>query len=78
MTSKTPVVYLQVDFSRLNHITRLHSALTVDWLQKELQSHYYPQDKRLNTNLKRPILRKCENISPPGTNSNTMYKFELS
>lgn len=28
--------------------------------------------------LNRPILLKCENISPPVTNSNTMYKFELS
>ena len=28
--------------------------------------------------LNRPILRRCENISPPVTNSNTMYKFELS
>ena len=30
------------------------------------------------TNLKRPILLRCENISPPGTNSNSMYKLELS
>lgn len=25
-----------------------------------------------------PIRRRCENISPPGTYSMTMYKFELS
>ena len=30
------------------------------------------------TNLNRPILLRCENISPPGTNSNSMYKLELS
>ena len=28
--------------------------------------------------LKRPILRRWENISPPGTYSKTMYKLELS
>ena len=30
------------------------------------------------TYLNRPILRKCENISPPGTYSSTMYKYVLS
>ena len=30
------------------------------------------------TYLNRPIRLKCENISPPGTNSITIYKFELS
>lgn len=30
------------------------------------------------TYLKRPILRRCENISPPGTYSSTMYKYVLS
>jgi hypothetical protein len=31
-----------------------------------------------NTYLNLPIRRRCENISPPVTNSNIMYKFELS
>lgn len=31
-----------------------------------------------STYLNRPILRRCENISPPGTYSRTMYKLELS
>ena len=32
----------------------------------------------LGTYLKRPIFLKCENISPPGTYSSIMYRFELS
>ena len=32
--------------------------------------------RRAHLNL--PIRRRCENISPPGTYSMTMYKFELS
>ena len=38
------------------------------WLQTVVTSTY----------LNRPIFRKCENISPPGTYSRTMYKLELS
>ena len=36
------------------------------------------QQQEANTYLNRPILRRCENISPPVTNSSTMYKLELS
>ena len=32
----------------------------------------------VHTHLNLPIRLRCENISPPGTNSKTMYKFELS
>ncbi len=32
----------------------------------------------MHSDLNLPILLKCENISPPGTNSITMYRLELS
>ena len=54
------------------------SFSTKESFEKDRKHEASSKVQSTETNLKRPILLRCENISPPGTNSNNIYKLELS